>query len=500
MKKILVLALTAIMCAVNISGCGKSSVTQTKPEKYLGEKVKNVQLFPTLDTSFVGDPMPYYENGVFHVFYLEDLRDGTVGYHPWSLYETSNFYKYENKGQVIPFGKSMTDQDIALGTGSVIKDQKGVYHAFYTGHNDTYEPKEAIMHATSNDMVNWTKFPEDTFSAGENYSKNDFRDPYVLYVEKEKQYWMLVSTRNENSGILVKYTSKDLKTWSDEGVFFVNDMGTGSNMECSSLIQYQGKWYLSYSDQWPDRVFHYRVSDKLSGPFEIPKQDVIDGNGFYAGRLETDGKNLYTFGWNATKNHHLDSEDYNWAGNLVVHQLKQTKDGELRPIVNKQVKEKMNNQLNLTPVLLTDTIDMKESNYSFSGKKYETAEFNNILGSYRVEAQVKNFHNSEKFGFAFNTDENGVGSLNLVFDVKNNKIQFYNTDKLYQEDPQSEIAFDFTDVDELNISLLISDGVASMYVNDQCAMTARMYSSQGSKWGIFGINADFKCENLKIYK
>lgn len=90
----------------------------------------------------------------------------------------------------------------------MIKDKEGLYHAFYTGHNDTYEPKEAVMHATSMDLDNWTKIPEDTVYAGETYSQDDFRDPYVLYVAEEQQYWMLISTR-------------------------------------------------SGSDQWPDRLFHY---------------------------------------------------------------------------------------------------------------------------------------------------------------------------------------------------------------------------------------------------
>lgn len=496
----LTLAVLSVSC---LAGCKYDTKLKSEPEKYLGENmeesVEDVQLFPTLDTSFVGDPMPYYEDGIFHIFYLEDLRDGKVGYHPWALYETSNFYDYENKGEVIPYGDSMEAQDIALGTGSVIKDKAGVYHAFYTGHNDTYAPKEAVMHATSMDMVNWTKIPEDTLYAGKAYSSDDFRDPYVLYVEEENQYWMLVSTRNENTGILAKYTSADLKTWEDAGIFFTNDMGTDSNLECSTLLQYDGKWYLSFSDQWPDRIFHYRVSDDINGEFIIPEQDFIDGNGFYAGRLETDGSHLYAFGWNATKNNHMDSEEYNWAGNLVVHQLLKQENGELFPVVNRYVKEKLNQELTLIPTRITKTIDRRKNQYTFAGGQYEAVVFNKLIGSYLFEGTIKNFQNSERFGFTFNTEEKGLGDINLVFDVKKNKIRFYNTNELYQEDAQSEISMDFAGVSELNISILIADGVVSMYVNDQYAMTARMYASQGTNWGIFGIYSGIQIENVKIY-
>lgn len=502
MKKIFTLMITGIICLTGLTGCKNETNEPEDLESYLGESVEDAQVFPVSDEGYVGDPMPYYEDGVFHVFYLLDSRDGNTGYHPWALYETSNFYEYENKGEVIPYADTIEEQDIALGTGSVIKDKNGLYHAFYTGHNDTYTPKEAVMHATSKDMLSWTKIPEDTFYAGETYSQDDFRDPYALYVEEEDQYWLIVTTRANNTGVLVKYTSKDLKTWKDEGIFFENDMGTDSNMECPSLIRYQGVWYLSFSDQWPARQFHYRVSSKINGPFEIPNQDVIDGNGFYAGRLESDGKTMYAFGWNGTKVSHSDSEDYDWAGNLVVHQLVQKEDGSLVPVMNTSIKKGMKEELSLKPLRMTETIKKEngKNNYDFHGKEYEVIEFKNMLGTYLIEASIKNFEDSERFGFAFNTDDKGVGNLNIVFDVKENKLKFYNTNELYVKDPQSELDFDFGKTKEIKISLLISDGVASMYVNDQCAFTVRMYSSQGMKWGIFGINSGIQCENVKIYK
>lgn len=522
MKKMVVFAMAAIMGAACIAGCGKTTEavnenrsgnengagnenragngTEMEMEKYPGEDIADVQLFPTLDASYVGDPMPYYENGTFHVFYLEDARDGKTGYHPWALLETEHFYEYEDQGVVIPYADSMEEQDIALGTGSVIKDKGGLYHAFYTGHNDTYKPKEAVMHATSTDMIHWTKLPEHTFYAGEHYSKDDFRDPYVLYVTEEEQYWMLVSTRSGDKGILAKYTSKDLITWKDEGIFFENDMGTDSNLECSTLIPYQGKWYLSFSDQWPDRQFHYRVSSSIHGPFEIPAQDVIDGNGFYAGRLESDGENMYAFGWNGTKNQHMDSEAYNWGGNLVVHQLSQTENGELVPVVNTQVKEKMNHELSFKPVKMTESIKMENSNYVFSGNSYESVIFNELLGSYLLECTIKDFKNSGLFGFAFYADENGIGNLNIVFNTRENKVEFYNTDEMEEQNPQSDVEMDFANADELNVTMLIADGIVSVYVNDQCALTARMYASQGTTWGIFGMDSDMRCENVRIYK
>ena len=302
-RRILGLALVGTLL-LTVLGCGDDGANAPKQEP-----AQDYTLYPMATESFVGDTMPYFDGGTYHIFYLADLRDGKVGYHPWALMDTKDFTSYEDFGEVIPYGDSADAQDNALGTGSVIKDKNNVYHAFYTGHNDIRSPKEAIMHATSTDLKHWEKQADDTFISDGTYSTDDFRDPSVLSMEDEDEYWMLITTRKDNMGVIAKYVSKDLKSWTDDGVFFKNDMGTDSNLECPTLLNYQGEWYLTFSDQWPDRVVHYRKTDDLSKGFEKPEKDSFDGNGFYAGRLETDGSRLFLVGWNGTKVDHLDEGD-----------------------------------------------------------------------------------------------------------------------------------------------------------------------------------------------
>ncbi|WP_459783661.1 glycoside hydrolase family protein [Alkalibacterium sp. s-m-22] len=116
---------------------------------------------------------------------------------------------------------------------------------------------------------------------------------------KESQlWWMLITTRQDGEGVIAKYTYDNLNKWENEGVFFKNDLGNDSNLEYQSLVHFDGKWYLAFSDQWDQRVVHYCIANDVNGPFEAPKKgiDHIDGAGFYAGRLETDGENLYMVG------------------------------------------------------------------------------------------------------------------------------------------------------------------------------------------------------------
>lgn len=493
-RKILGIALVGAML-VSAFGCGKNGANA--PTK---EEVKDHTLYPMAAESFVGDTMPYFDGGTYHIFYLADLRDGKVGYHPWALMDTEDFTSYEFFGEVIPYGESADTQDNALGTGSVIKDKSNVYHAFYTGHNDIRSPKEAIMHATSTDLKHWEKQPDDTFISDGTYSTDDFRDPYVLYMEDEDEYWMLIATRKDNMGVIAKYVSKDLKTWTDGGVFFKNDMGSDSNLECPTLLKYQGEWYLTFSDQWPDRVVHYRKTDDLTKGFEKPEKDSFDGNGFYAGRLETDGSRLFLVGWNGTKVDHLDGGDYEWGGNMVAHELVQEADKSLHVVLNSSIAKELNHPLDNNPQQYTESIERKDSSYRFSGKEYEMVRMQKLEGSYLIEADIADYNKDGLFGFAFNPDEEQVGNLNLVFDVKHGEINFYNTNQLYAQDPQTTVDFDFGDCEAIHVSLVISDGVAVMYVNDTVALTARMYMSQGTDWGFFSIESPVSFQNVSLSK
>ena len=497
-----------LICAVTVflmmalaacSGGTKEPPAGDTPAESSGEEREEAySLFPMTQDGFAGDTMPYFEDGTMHIYYLLDQRDGKTGYHPWAMLQTQDYCSYENMGIVLPYAESASEQDNALGTGCVMKDQEGKYHAFYTGHNDYYQPAEAIMHAEGTDLTHWTKIPEDTF-IDENYSTNDFRDPYVFYVPEEKCYWMLVVTRKDNNGVIVKYTSTDLHKWKDGGVFFEDDMGYSTNMECPSLLKFGSKWYLGFSDQWPDRVFHYRVSDSINGPFVKPEKDTVDSNGFYAGRLETDGEHLYVVGWNGTKIGHDDLNDYDWAGNMVVHELEPKTDGTLVPVVNDKITENLSRSVSLVPSLMADTVKYDKGNIQFTGAKYEFFQYEAFENATRLEADITGFKKGDLFGISFAPNMEYAGALTYMFNVDENKVEFYNSPKLFESYAQSFMDYDFTGRDKIHLTLLLSDGVASLYVDNEIALTARMYRSQGTNWQFFSIGSEVTIENIEAF-
>ena len=112
-----------------------------------------------------------------------------------------------------------------------------------------------------------------------------------------------------------------------------------------------------------------------------------------------------------------DSENYDWAGNLVVHQLKQDENGELHPVPIDNVIEKIKKDTKIKLIEYTKTINKNKNTYKFSGKNYEFAKFDAINGISKIKGKINLNSDSGKFGFMFNVDEDNLGSLNIVFDI-----------------------------------------------------------------------------------
>ena len=165
------------------TACGRNANLPDEPYAPVAYR-----LYPAPEGAYVGDVMPFVtEDGTLEIYYLYDTDHNGQGYHPIYLYSTDDLVGYQDRGMVLNYGQ-MTDPDPAIGTGCVMRDRDGFYHLFYTGHNDTGNGgmgKECVMHAASADRKTWAKDEEPLFFAPEGYSRDDFRDPEVFWVEED---------------------------------------------------------------------------------------------------------------------------------------------------------------------------------------------------------------------------------------------------------------------------------------------------------------------------
>ena len=493
MKKIILVVSAALLA---LSLINMPAWSQPSKETLHNKSIGYVNdFFPRVEGSFIGDPMPVYNDGEFDIFYLNDVRGGSdLGVHAIHLLSTTNLYNYQNHSEVIPYVNDVDDPELLLGTGSIVK-VGDTWHAWYTAHNENVFPVESIMHATSKDRLHWVKHPQDTILPGDNYRGNDFRDPHVVWVEEKKEYWMLITTRRDGRGVISRYSSTDLKNWEDRGVFFDNDTITSnSNLECPTLVFFNGRWYLSFSDQWPLRLTQYRVADNPDGPWRKMDNYAVDGSGFYAGKLALKNDRLFVFGWIPTKAGSSDSGNIDWAGNLVVHELIADEQGQLKSILSQELQTVIND--NPGPVTTLKSGKMLKTATQFG--PLQSAVYPPLPKRGELSATIDIPSAGMVMSFGLIDDRVSDAKLNVVFNKSKGKVYFFNAPlaSIHQANAESWVNVPLDEKIELRV--LLQDSVAVFYINNKAAFSTRMYSMPEKPWSISLPQNDNFHATLKI--
>lgn len=260
----------------------------------------------------LADTIPFYWEGEYHIFYLlSEVLAGT----PWAHVKSRDLIHWEELPIALPLGKPDEPDGGCVFTGSVI-EADGTFHIFYTGFNPGLPAgREHIMHATSPDLVAWTKHPEDTFAADgrvyDNLRGEDFRDPFVFFSEDEGRWWMLLCARDARTrgcvtGVAV---STDLRHWEQVEPLFGGTLGP---QECPDLFRIGKTWYLIYSPSVG--TTDYAFADSLRGPWIHPEDRSIDTPEIYAAKRMFDGKRHVITGWLRDLEGGRDSGGMRWGG------------------------------------------------------------------------------------------------------------------------------------------------------------------------------------------
>lgn len=465
------------------------------------------RIFYKPEYGWPADAIPYYENGLFHIFYLLDYRDGNNVGTPWFKITTKDFVNFEDHGEMLARGTEK-EYDQYVFTGSVIKDADGKYHIWYTGHNtcmDKGNYVQAVMHAVSDDLEKWTKIPEDTFvNLTDEYEFRDWRDPFVWYDEEEKKYYMLLSTRKKDMpsrrrGTTALLCSDDNKKWSLCEPFWAPELYYAH--ECPDLFKI-GKWYYHvYSEFSHYNTTRYVMSKSLKGPWIQPADDAFDGRAFYAAKTVSDGNKRYIIGWNPTKAGEKDSGHWEWGGALVVHEVYQRKDGTLACKMPQTIKEAFTQKV---PLKFRDERSEYVGGFKLNtdGKAKVVYATEKLDGVYRIDCEFTFKKGTNRLGLLLNTDEAGDASYGYFIDPMNDKMVFelfpnfpqYSLDAIRVERPVK-----LKEGQKCKLSVIVQDTVCVAYLNDELALNSRMYDSQTGIIG-FMVQGDAEFKDIQIYK
>lgn len=443
-----------------------------------------------------GDCMPFGKDGVFYLYYLKDNRKPQDQKDPfvWDLVTTPDFVHYTEQGTAIA-GSGPNDQDQDIISGSVMEGM-GQYHAFYTGANLSFSakglPSQVQMHATSDDLIHWTKDHSLHLPPQPGYDISDWRDPFVIWDPEEEQYLMLFGGRKagpktQQTGRTVQFASKDLEHWEFRGDFWAPGLYTMHEMP--DLFYMDGWWYHIITEYSHRSKMIYRMSRTMHGPWLAPKDDAFDGRAYYAGRtFAMDGKR-YLLGWVPTKVGDSDKGAFQWAGTFVPHQLYQREDGTLGCAMPDTVRAAFVEGENLEDVTLAAAPARQEKALREDGGDF-----------FKLELDVSFQEGTSTFGLRFYGNQETGESYQYLFHVGENRVVFEKSPNWPWPDEQNigqERPIHLEPGKTYHVDLIVDDTIATLYV-DGVALNARAYRKFGTAVSAFATDGTVELKNITL--
>jgi len=470
----------------------------------------NREFFYRPQDAWAADFIPLYDNGKFELFFLLDWRnqqkngEGT----PWYRITTTDFVHFTEQGEMLARGTA-SEQDVYVFTGSAIR-AKDRYHIFYTGHNPHLrqqgKPEQGVMHAVSDDLRTWQKKPEETFFApADRYEANDWRDPFVFWNQDEGKYYMLLAARNKQGiprrrGLTACCSSADLKEWKVEKAFY--DPGLYFTHECPDLFKMGDWWYLIFSE-FTDKVrTRYRMSRSWKGPWLTPERDDFDGHAFYAAKSASDGRQRFLFGWNPTREGNKDDGNWQWGGNLVVHEILQEKNGQLAVRAPKAVLDAFTKTAAIAFSTGIGSFDFNNQVLSLkAGDSFVTAAAGKLPGLAAITGTAEFDNPNGTFGIFLYGSDDFEKCYYIRFEPSMQRLVFDKWPRAHSEVNQMaelERPLKLDAKTPVKFQLLVEGNKGVIYVNDTIAMNFRTYDTEQTSWGFFASETNGRFTNIQL--
>jgi beta-fructofuranosidase len=469
------------------------------------------QIFYRPQRAAVGDVIPFYTDGEFKLFYIHLWRDpGTpVGALDWHLVGTRDFIHYQEYGSC----------NIPGGTGAV-SEVDGMYHLFYCIFQEG-GLRQIVCHATSSDLLHWEKHPEENFEPDlEYYGPNDWRDPFVFWNDAAGEYWMLLAARTRSpysrGGCVGLCVSNDLKHWQARPPFYAPDLYL-SAAECPDLFQIGDWWYLLYSTYNDRFVTHYRMSRTVDGPWIAPAEDTFDGRAFYAAKTGSDGEKRFLFGWNPTRTDNAynwnppgyagkDFNTWDWGGNLVVHEIVQATDGTLQVRLPDRVATHFQHEQRvvLRPVL-GDWSQSDDRYRAVSPFGFACAMGGSLPTCCLVSVRFRFKPDTRRLGIILRATEKLDKGYHIQLEPDRSRVVFKtyvfpdeHGGKILPYEVELERPLALQPNQDYSLKLVIDETICVMYINDQVAMSARMYDLQTGALALFVADGEASFDDILV--
>ncbi|MCY3978320.1 MAG: glycoside hydrolase family 32 protein [Chloroflexi bacterium] len=454
---------------------------------------------------FVGDVIPFYWDGVYHAFYLKaplpPLRDG-ANHTPYAHLASRDLVHWEELPLAIEPGPAGSPDSVSCFTGAVI-ERNGTFYLFYTGFRGEGEPQTVCL-ATSSDLITWAKDPRNPIIEADPrwYETVDWRDPFPFWNEEAGEYWMLLAAREKQGpdnrrGCIALMTSPDLKSWEVKAPFWAPRLYY--THECPDLFRWDDYYALVYSTFSERNVTHYRLSKSLAGPWLAPENDAFDGRAFYAAKTAGDGQGRYVFGWNPTREDERDEGAWQWAGNLVAHELHEltaegftlgspsAQDELFTKLCELQFRSAIGNWRLDSSSFAADVVD-----------GFAACALGEMPDSALIEARISVQHGTRGCGLLLRCAADLERYYQIRWEPGRGRVVIDRWPRPGDEPFMLERAISGASAEELRLKIFVDGTMLVVYINEALAVNCRMYNHQSGALGLFVSEGGAAFDNVTM--
>ena len=466
---------------------GSKQAIAARNLEILGPHSNEMQYFrPRGYNTSAGDAMPFFHDGVLHVFYLLDRRHHQskwgLGAHQWAHVSTTDLTHWNTYPMALTIEH---DWEASICTGSVFFDN-GNYYAFYATRMQ--DRSEHLAMAVSKDGVHFQKLLPSPFEEPKApYRHGPNRDPFVF--GQNNAFHMIVTAslaapeKPELAGALEHLTSSNLKTWKVEPSPFLVT-GYASDPECSDFFMWHGWYYLLFSERGEA---HYRMSRNPSGPWTKPAVDVFDG---------IEARVMKTAAFTGDRRIGVAFvPDGDFGGNLVFREILQSADGTLHTTFPHEMTP--HGTVELQPAIKTAKghVDLAPGSVALDATQAAAAAAISVPDNFTLKATLSPADAASRFGFGF---EDGAGSAasSIEFDPLDGRIQWTGT-------PSPAGALPFLDgvqdlVGPIKVELVTQGTTVDLNVNGRHTLIHRLPAMIGNSILVFCTSGRLRVTHLTV--
>lgn len=455
-----------------------------------------MQYFKPQDPYFVGDCMPFFHDGTFHLYYLQDENHhqakGGLGGHQWAHASSRDLIHWEHHPMAIPCTE---DWEGSICTGSTFYHD-GTFYGFYATRM-TDDRTEKLSLAVSKDGISFTKTEPNPFAEPTTgYSPKHYRDPFIFQDETTGEFHMLVTASLDpyplygRGGCLARLTSTDLKTWSIAEPFIVpgGKPGYANIPECPDYFFWKGWYYLVFS---LDGKAHYRMSRQPMGPWLRPAVDVLDDSGVamvMKTAAFTDNRRIGV-AYLACYRDDKDNGERMYAGHTLFREIIQYADGTLGTAFVPEMVPAWGEKVDLAYSPLSMSVSgSADSIYIRAVEGQAVAMLEQAPRNARIKLSVKPSPNSAAFGLWLRGSGDFEKGYPLTFLPYEQKVT------LNQQSMSGVGGLD----QPFTLEIIVKDDVIDVCVDGQRCLVDRCYELQGDRLFFFCENGEVEFEHIEV--